>query len=181
MTATAARPTRIVLAFLMAMAMTIPLMGTANAQPTARGTTIQDISFTDADGNTFDGRLVNAAIDSVGEDADGNAVANLTGRLIGQITDVDGVTQRVNQLIDAMVPLVDALGNALNLGDLLDGLFGDGADAVQILYLELGPVFLDLLGLIVEIPDPIILEIRAERGPGQLLGNLLVGLLGALD
>jgi hypothetical protein len=33
----------------------------------------------------------------------------------------------------------------------------------------------------VEIPDPVIIEIRAEPGPGRLLGNLLCALLGLLD
>jgi hypothetical protein len=51
----------------------------------------------------------------------------------------------------------------------------------QILYLTLGPIFLDLLGLIVEVPDPIVIDIRAEPGAGNLLGNLLCAVAGLLD
>jgi hypothetical protein len=49
-----------------------------------------------------------------------------------------------------------------------------------ILDLELGPINLNLLGLNVET-SPICLDITAERGPGNLLGNLLCGLTNALN
>ena len=50
----------------------------------------------------------------------------------------------------------------------------------QILDLVLGPLDLDLLGLVVHL-DTVHLNITAEQGPGNLLGNLLCGLAGALD
>jgi hypothetical protein len=50
----------------------------------------------------------------------------------------------------------------------------------DILILDLGPLELDLLGLIVDL-SPVHLEIRAETGPGNLLGNLLCALVGLLD
>jgi hypothetical protein len=50
----------------------------------------------------------------------------------------------------------------------------------QILHLELGPIDLDLLGLIVHV-DKIVLDITAQSGPGNLLGNLLCGLANALN
>lgn len=50
----------------------------------------------------------------------------------------------------------------------------------QILHLELGPLDLDLLGLVVHL-DRVVLDITAERGPGNLLGNLLCGIAGLLD
>jgi hypothetical protein len=49
-----------------------------------------------------------------------------------------------------------------------------------VLFLQLGPLYLDLLGLVVEL-DQVTLEIRAEQGPGNLLGNLLCAVLGILD
>jgi hypothetical protein len=49
-----------------------------------------------------------------------------------------------------------------------------------ILVLELGPIFLDLLGLQVFL-DEVLLEITAVAGPGNLLGNLLCALVGLLD
>jgi hypothetical protein len=50
----------------------------------------------------------------------------------------------------------------------------------EILTLDLGPLHLDLLGLVVDL-DPVHLEITAEQGPGNLLGNLLCALAGLLD
>ena len=50
----------------------------------------------------------------------------------------------------------------------------------DILHLELGPLDLDLLGLVVHL-DRIVLDIDAQSGPGNLLGNLLCSVVGLLD
>lgn len=50
----------------------------------------------------------------------------------------------------------------------------------QILELTLGPLDLDVLGLVIEL-DQVHLEITAEQGPGNLLGNLLCAVAGLLD
>lgn len=50
----------------------------------------------------------------------------------------------------------------------------------QILHLDLGPLFLDLLGLQIDL-SVIILDITAVQGAGNLLGNLLCALVGLLD
>jgi hypothetical protein len=50
----------------------------------------------------------------------------------------------------------------------------------QILHLELGPLDLDLLGLVVHL-DRIVLDISAEPGPGNLLGNLLCAIANLLN
>ena len=49
-----------------------------------------------------------------------------------------------------------------------------------ILHLELGPLDLNLLGLMVHL-DKVVLDITATQGPGQLLGNLLCALAHLLD
>lgn len=49
-----------------------------------------------------------------------------------------------------------------------------------ILDLTLGPLHLDLLGLVVDL-NQVHLVITGERGPGNLLGNLLCALAGLLD
>ena len=49
-----------------------------------------------------------------------------------------------------------------------------------ILDLTLGPLHLDLLGLVVDL-NQVHLVITAERGPGNLLGNLLCAVAGLLD
>jgi hypothetical protein len=50
----------------------------------------------------------------------------------------------------------------------------------DILTLMLGPLRLDLLGLVIDL-DQVNLTITAEAGPGNLLGNLLCALAGLLD
>jgi hypothetical protein len=50
----------------------------------------------------------------------------------------------------------------------------------DILHLELGPLDLNLLGLVVHL-DQIVLDIDAQSGPGNLLGNLLCAVAGLLD
>lgn len=50
----------------------------------------------------------------------------------------------------------------------------------DILHLVLGPLHLDLLGLVVDL-NQVVLDITAERGPGNLLGNLLCAITGLLD
>ena len=44
----------------------------------------------------------------------------------------------------------------------------------------LGPLDLNLLGLEVHL-DPVVLDIVAQPGPGNLLGNLLCAVAGLLD
>jgi hypothetical protein len=54
------------------------------------------------------------------------------------------------------------------------------AGSCQILDLVLGPLDLDLLGLQVHL-DTVHLNITAQQGPGNLLGNLLCAVAGLLD
>jgi hypothetical protein len=85
------------------------------------------------------------------------AVGQLTGTLTNTVT---GVTQTVSQA--ATLPIAQATGSC------------------QILDLTLGPLDLDLLGLVVHL-DQVHLNITAQSGPGNLLGNLLCGIAGLLD
>ncbi|WP_206074412.1 ABC transporter substrate-binding protein [Antribacter gilvus] len=52
--------------------------------------------------------------------------------------------------------------------------------ACDILNLDLGPLHLDLLGLVVDL-EPVVLDVTAVPGPGNLLGNLLCSVAGLLD
>ena len=87
-----------------------------------------------------------------------------TGNLTGTATQ-GGVTTPVNTDFTAVV------------GSLLPG--GSPA-ACDILTLDLGPIHLDLLGLVVDLA-PVNLDITAVPGPGNLLGNLLCAVAGLLD
>jgi hypothetical protein len=62
--------------------------------------------------------------------------------------------------------------------DVEGNLDGNGARC-DILFLDLTDVFLDVLGLVVELD--LVLDIYAEPGPGNLLGNLLCAVAGLLD
>lgn len=50
----------------------------------------------------------------------------------------------------------------------------------DILHLELGPIDLNLLGLVVHV-DKIVIDIDAQAGPGNLLGNLLCAIANLLN
>jgi len=50
----------------------------------------------------------------------------------------------------------------------------------DILNLVLGPLHLDLLGLVIDL-NQVVLNITGQTGAGNLLGNLLCGLFGILD
>ena len=54
------------------------------------------------------------------------------------------------------------------------------AQTCPILDLTLGPLHLDLLGLVVDL-NQVHLTITGQQGPGNLLGNLLCGLANALN
>lgn len=76
--------------------------------------------------------------------------------------------------------LTDSLG--VKLGDITKTVrrtVGIDADC-EILHLDLGPLDLNLLGLRVQL-SRIILDITAEPGPGNLLGNLLCAIAHLLD
>jgi hypothetical protein len=90
-------------------------------------------------------------------DGDLAAVGQLTGTLTNTVT---GAVQNVSQQI--ILPIAGATGTC------------------EILDLTLGPLDLDLLGLVVHL-DQVHLTITAESGPGNLLGNLLCGIAGLLD
>jgi hypothetical protein len=55
-----------------------------------------------------------------------------------------------------------------------------GGPSCRVLALDLGPINLNLLGLVVRT-NQIQLRIDAVQGPGNLLGNLLCGITGILD
>lgn len=119
--------------------------------------TIEDITGTIADdGGTFEGTftLTNFVNDA------GQLVAQ--GTLTGTLTDASG--EVIDTVIDVLVniPVTEANGTC------------------DILHLELGPIDLDLLGLVVHV-DQIVVDIDAEAGSGNLLGNLLCTVAHLLD
>jgi len=123
---------------------------------------------------------------------------NLLGNLLTQVAG----------LLDQGLPLNQVLGglSAADLSTLTTGLTGllNGAlpqltsptnaatgaavttvGSTSILHLAVGPLNLNLLGLQVNLDNchggPVTVDITAQSGPGQLLGNLLGGLSHLLD
>jgi hypothetical protein len=87
------------------------------------------------------------------------------GTFTGTITDAD--TGAVTQVTDTGWAAVD-LAAAQTTG------------TCEILTLVLGPLHLDVLGLVIDL-NQVVLEITAQQGPGNLLGNLLCAVAGLLD
>jgi hypothetical protein len=89
---------------------------------------------------------------------DGQLVA--IGTLTGTLTNAAGVVTSILQTIT--VPVANVTGSC------------------DILHLDLGALHLDLLGLQVDL-SRIILDITAQAGAGNLLGNLLCGVANLLN
>ena len=83
------------------------------------------------------------------------------GTLTGTLTDAAGIVQEIADFA-LELPVSQANGTC------------------DILHLELGPLDLDLLGLVVHL-DKVVLDIDAESGSGNLLGNLLCAVAHLLD
>jgi hypothetical protein len=109
-----------------------------------------------ADAGTFVGTF--ALERFVSQDGVVQAVGTLSGMLINPSGEVFSTVSDETTLL----PLTSASGTC------------------QILHLELGPLDLDLLGLVLHL-DRIVLTIDAETGSGNLLGNLLCAVARLLD
>ena len=90
------------------------------------------------------------------------ACAPVTGSVIGTLVTVPRTVPAAFVSVPVTVPLADPAGSC------------------QILDLTLGPLDLDLLGLQVHL-DTVHLNITAQQGPGNLLGNLLCSVAHLLD
>jgi hypothetical protein len=113
-------------------------------------------NFTDALGGTgtFAGTFTPTRF--VNQNGQLAAVGTLTGTLTNSVgTTIGTVTQQVTTPLQA-------------------------SGTCDILHLNLGPLDLDLLGLQVHL-DEVVLDITAQQGPGNLLGNLLCAVAGLLD
>lgn len=109
--------------------------------------------------------------------------------LVAQVTGtVGGVAQTGTLTIDRFVRQA---GQILAVGDLtLGGVnlgtvqipvnLADTSGSCAILHLDLGPLDLNLLGLVVHLNE-VVLDINAQSGPGNLLGNLLCAVAHLLD
>ena len=166
------QPSRIaalLLGLIMALAVPLATLGAAapagsTAQAAAADVTRATNTFdnipvrgTTATGGTFRGlldivnfRVIDGKLTAIGDLT--GTLRNAAGNIVGTVVD-----QRVR------LPLQ----------------FG-AITSCDILRLKLGPLDLNLLGLVVHL-DRIVLDITAQAGPGNLLGNLLCAIAGLLD
>ena len=113
------------------------------------------VTGTIANGGTFDGTF------SITKFVSRRGQLLAVGTLTGTLTDaLGGTIGTVTQSLT--IPVTNITGSC------------------QILHLELGPLDLDLLGLQVHL-DRIVLDITAQSGPGNLLGNLLCAVANLLN
>jgi len=110
-------------------------------------------------------------------------LVTLTDLVINSVNVVEG------QLVANATATLNVVGRtvtqAVQIPLGLGGSPGATADSCDILNLTLGPINLNLLGLIVNLDDcmggPVTVDITGNMGPGNLLGNLLCGIAGLLD
>ena len=143
------------LALTMATAATVAPLASA-APPAA--TISNAISGTTASGLNLTSTLSNIRF------VNQNGQLAVTGVLNGQVTNAVG----------DVVSTIQDLAVTLPVGGALAG------GSCSILDLTVGPLHLDLLGLVVDL-NQVHLTITGQTGNGQLLGNLLCGLANALN
>lgn len=135
---------------------TIAEAAPAQSAPAASkvASTTLPVTGTLADGSTFTGALSNLSTRVV------NGVLTLTGTITGTGLPAGGAQ----------------FTQALNVNQLAAA----NPDACQVLTLNLGPLHLNVLGLVIDL-NQVNLDITAVPGPGNLLGNLLCSVAGLLD
>jgi hypothetical protein len=138
-----------------ALLLALVLPGAVAAKPKSTSPlTVPVTGVTDA-GDTFAGTLAITRFKNQG----GELVA--LGMVSGTVTNAAGIpVGTASQAVALPVNVVTA--------------------TCAILHLTLGPLDLNLLGLVVHL-DRVVLNIDAQSGPGALLGNLLCAVAGLLD
>ncbi len=133
------------------MALVVPI--NASATPNLINTVVQGSA---SGGNSFVGNLSITGFNLV------NGVINATGTLSDNVVDRAGNVIGNIGSVPVSVPLTAVNGSC------------------PILNLTLGPLHLNLLGLHIDL-NQVVLNITAQSGPGQLLGNLLCDIAHLLD
>lgn len=95
--------------------------------------------------------------------------AHAVGLVKGVLTTATGTTSVVTNVAWPVADNQNAAGRAVTQQAVC-----------EILNLVLGPLHLDLLGLVIDL-NQVVLNITAVSGAGNLLGNLLCAIVGLLD
>jgi hypothetical protein len=106
-------------------------------------------------------------------------VSSFTGTFdVNRITAQNGHLAAVGTLSGTLTNLLTGATSAISQTLTLP--ISVAGTTCDVLHLELGPLDLNLLGLVVHL-DKVVLDIDAQQGPGNLLGNLLCAVAGLLD
>ena len=138
--------------------------GTASAAPAASPLSFP-VNVVSTDQGSFVGTL------KVAKFAVDNGTLVASGVLSGTLTDENAVQTAIFRTVTLPVNLP---------GTQRASAVAAAAIGCEVLHLELGPLDLDLLGLVVHL-DRVVLDITAVPGAGNLLGNLLCAIVGLLD
>ena len=112
---------------------------------------------------------------------DRNGHLKSVGRLSGTLTKKSGATRDIAGRVRMPVNMqATRAANAPAALPTTSSTAGTSAISCDVLHLVLGPLDLDLLGLVVHL-DKVVLDITAVPGAGALLGNLLCAVVGLLD
>jgi hypothetical protein len=142
-----------------------PTTRAAQAVANDQGTLASTVDGTFGDGGTVTGTFTPSKF----AEQDGGIVA--TGVLHSVLTNADGSSAGTADT-PVTLPLQLPTGSSTDAAVPLA--------ACNILHLVLGPLDLNLLGLAVHL-NTVVLDITANSGPGNLLGNLLCAVAGLLD
>ena len=124
-----------------------------------------------------DGRKVRATVTPTNFE-----VSEETGKLVADVV-VNAVSTGKGGREVATQEIQDVPVQSVTVGGMSSGgpgMAGMSSHGCDILNLVLGPLDLDILGLVITL-DTVDLDIIAEPGPGNLLGNLLCSVAGLLD
>jgi hypothetical protein len=94
----------------------------------------------------------------------------------GQLLFSGTVTRTADGVSETFTDVPGTLGGAAGAA----AIGGNESGVCDILFLDIGPISLDLLGLLLDIA-PIQIDLDADPGAGNLLGNLLCAVTGLLD
>ncbi len=103
-------------------------------------------------------------------------LVDAVGTTIGNVTNLQAVYDRTTGLTTITGTLTTTVGQVLQIAQTLVGATG----TCDVLHLDLGPLNLNLLGLNVDL-SRVVLDITAQAGAGNLVGNLLCAVTHLLD
>jgi hypothetical protein len=167
-TKVSASVTAIALSGAMLFGMAGPATAAAPAAPSAASQSSQVANMTGTINQTIEG--VGTFVGSftpTGFNAE-NGQLMVTGLAQGTFTDVAGVAKPFSETVTTTAAAAPTT------------MAGGGGGGCDVLNLVLGPLHLELLGLNVDL-NQVVLDITAQTGAGNLVGNLLCAITGLLD